>query len=120
VDFSAAEKDSGVKLRLFVQLLSGMSFSHFDELWPRGGFPEAYTQITPGKNFAARLGRQSESGAVWWDMRLACKRTCSFACLFINRKTEKVVDCFYRAMHISAKRGIAIVILSVHCLSVCL
>ena len=32
-DFSAAEKGSGVKLRMLVRLLSGMSFSHFDELW---------------------------------------------------------------------------------------
>ena len=35
-DLSAAEKDSGVKLRTLVRLLSGMSFSHFGELWPRG------------------------------------------------------------------------------------
>jgi len=28
-DFSAAEKDSGVKLRMLLRLLSGMSFSHF-------------------------------------------------------------------------------------------
>jgi len=32
-DFSAAEKDSGVKLRTLVQLLYGMCFSHFGELW---------------------------------------------------------------------------------------
>jgi len=32
MDFSAAEKDSGVKLCVHVQLLSGMSFSHFGEL----------------------------------------------------------------------------------------
>jgi len=31
------EKDSGLKLRMLVRLLSGMSFSHFGELWPRGG-----------------------------------------------------------------------------------
>jgi len=30
-----------------------MSFSHFGELWPRGGSPEAY------------------EGAIWWDMRPA-------------------------------------------------
>jgi len=35
MDFSAAEKDSSVKLCMLVRLLSGMSFSHFGELWPR-------------------------------------------------------------------------------------
>jgi len=33
--FSAAEKDSGVKLCVLVRLLSEMSFSHLGELWPR-------------------------------------------------------------------------------------
>jgi len=28
------EKDSGVKLCMLVQILSGMSFSHFGELYP--------------------------------------------------------------------------------------
>ena len=39
-DFSAPEKDSGVKLRVSVRLLSGQVFSHFDELrlaWSHGG-----------------------------------------------------------------------------------
>ena len=35
-DFSAAEKDSSVKLCMLVRLLSGMSFSHFGELWLEG------------------------------------------------------------------------------------
>jgi len=51
-DFSAAEKDSGVKLRMFVRLLSGMSFFRFGELWPRG--------------------------VVWWDLRLAGALVFSF------------------------------------------
>ena len=38
MDFSAAEKDSGVKLCVLFRLLSEMSFSHFGELWPRGGW----------------------------------------------------------------------------------
>jgi len=43
-DFSAAERDSGVKLSRLVQLslLSGNRFSHFGELWVFGlwdGFP---------------------------------------------------------------------------------
>ena len=36
MDFLAAEKDSGVKLCRLVRLLSGMSFSHFCELWLAG------------------------------------------------------------------------------------
>jgi len=39
--FSAAEKDSSVKLCMLVQLLSGMSFSHFGELLPGVAPPEA-------------------------------------------------------------------------------
>jgi len=64
-DFSASEKDSGVKLRTLLRLPSRMSFSHFGELWPRGGSPdpsEAYIQIALGKTFAARLDGQSELG----------------------------------------------------------
>ena len=40
-DFSAAEKDIGVKLRVLVRLLPGQVFSHFGELWPRDGFPKS-------------------------------------------------------------------------------
>jgi len=40
-DFSVAEKDSSMKLRMLVRLLSGMSFSHFRELWHRGGSPRS-------------------------------------------------------------------------------
>jgi len=32
-DFSAADKDRSVKFCVHVRLLSGMSFSHFGELW---------------------------------------------------------------------------------------
>jgi len=52
LDFSAAQKDSGVKLRMLVRLLSGRSFSHFGELWPRprGGSPRSlYTNRTGEK-----------------------------------------------------------------------
>jgi len=40
MDFSAAEKDRGVKFCMRVWLLSGEVFSHFGELWlvwSRGG-----------------------------------------------------------------------------------
>jgi len=82
-DFSAAEKDSSVKLRVLVPLLSEMSFSHFGELWPRGGsLRSLYANCTSekshlaGKNtnhtwekIVSRLGGQSVLGAVWWDMQ---------------------------------------------------
>jgi len=35
------KKDSGVKLRMLVRLLSRMNFSHFGELWPRGDSPRS-------------------------------------------------------------------------------
>jgi len=103
---SGGKKDSGVKLRMLLRLLSGMSFSHFGKLWPRSGSPEAYIQTAPGKdrtwlgkkckshlgknrtwnkNFAARLGGQSELGAVWCDMRLSCKHTCCRFVLILQR-----------------------------------
>jgi len=41
MDFSAAEKDSGMKLCMLVQLLSRMSCSHFSELLPTGGSPRS-------------------------------------------------------------------------------
>jgi len=57
-DFSAAEKDIGVKHRMLVRLLrSGISFPHFGELWP--------------------------GGAVWRDLRLADALVCQFVCLFV-------------------------------------
>jgi len=43
-DFSAVDKGSGVKLRTLVRLLSGMSFSHFGELWPRVSLPRSLTR----------------------------------------------------------------------------
>ena len=42
-DFSASEKDSGVKLRVLVRLLSAMSFSHFGELWLAGSHGDGIT-----------------------------------------------------------------------------
>jgi len=48
MDFSAAEKE--VKYCVLLRLLSGMSFCHFGELWPR----ETYIQIAPGKKILRR------------------------------------------------------------------
>jgi len=67
-DFSAAEKDSGVKLRTLVRLLSGQVFSHFGELWlvwsHGGGITSGmYGQRTGAKwRLQARLGGQSVLG----------------------------------------------------------
>jgi len=93
-DFSAAEKDRGVKFCMRGQLLSAMSFSHFGELWLAeshgGGITSGmyaalnWMQATvPGKaRWRFGIGcrgsvGQSELGAamllkaVWWDLRLA-------------------------------------------------
>jgi len=69
-DLSVAEKVSSAKLRMLVQLLSGKVFSHFDNFGLRAVCPAVHMQKSPGKkshlgkNFAARLGRDSELGAV--------------------------------------------------------
>jgi len=54
------EKDSGVKLCVLVRLLSGMSFSHFDEFWltwSHGG------GITSGMSYIEIAVGQSKLGA---------------------------------------------------------
>jgi len=57
-DFSASEKDNGVKLRMLVRLLLEQVFSHFGELWfvwSHGGHyfrDELYINRTP-----------------WWDKK---------------------------------------------------
>jgi len=81
------KKDSSVKLRVLV--LSGMSFSHFIELWPRGGPPRSLhmrrggrflglrrAKIANKSRIAEKLARSTiyqirDILAVWWDMRLA-------------------------------------------------
>jgi len=91
--FLSGEKDSGMKLRMLVRLLSGMSFSHF-ELWLTGSHSGGITSgmyaatnwmqaAAPGEarwGFGIRCRGsvwQSELGAaallkaVWWDLRLA-------------------------------------------------
>ena len=69
-DLSVAEKVSGAKLRMLVRLLSGQVFPHFDNFGLRAVCPAVHMQKSPGKkshlgkNFAARLGGDSELGAV--------------------------------------------------------
>jgi len=60
-DFSAAEKDRGVKFCIRVRLLSGQVISNFDELWlawNHGG------GITSGMSYKEVAVGQSEKGAV--------------------------------------------------------
>jgi len=59
-NFSAAEKDSGVKLHMLVGLLSGMRFSYFVKFWlawSHGG------SITSGMSSVEVAVGQSELGA---------------------------------------------------------
>jgi len=76
------KKGSGVKLCRLVRLLSGMSFSHFDELWlawSHGGGTTSgmsYIHIAPAyKSYLGKKLRGQDSRtvgmAVWWDLRLA-------------------------------------------------
>jgi len=60
-DFSAAEKDSGVKLRMIVRLLSGQVFSHFGELWLVWSHGDG---ITSGMSYIQIVLGQSELGAM--------------------------------------------------------
>jgi len=62
-------------------------------------------QIAPGekshlgKQFAARLGEQSEWGTLWWDMRLACKRTCLFVSPPYGSMEGYLVYCVFFVIH---------------------
>jgi len=94
MDFSAAEKYSGMKLCVLVQVLSGMSFSHFSELWLAwshgGGITSGMYASTHRCHAAAlseaqwvvkiwcrgsvgqsKLGAAALHNAVWWDLQ-AC------------------------------------------------
>jgi len=82
-DFSAAEKDRGVKFCLRVRLLSAISFSHFGELLLAGSHGGGITSgmyaagTGTGRQLLAKLDGHSELRAaallraVWWDLRLA-------------------------------------------------
>ena len=94
-DFSAAETGSGVKLCMLVRLLSVMNSpilayfglaaapqkpiykSHLrkNRTWLGKKYKSHLEKIVRGEKFAPRVSEQSELGAVWWDMRLACKHT---------------------------------------------
>jgi len=83
MDFSAAEKDSGVKLCMLVRLLSGMSFSHFGELGSHGVMAGHYFRDVRIDALVPRggcrrclvglseLGAAASHKAVWWDLHLA-------------------------------------------------
>jgi len=66
--FAVAEKDNRVKLCVLVRLLSGMSFSHFGELWPRGSSPRSLSMKR-----CARRGVGAPYG--WMCILLLCCST---------------------------------------------
>ena len=80
--FLSSEKDSGMKLCMFVQLLSGMSFSHFGELWPRGGFP----RIVSTRRHTWSLKQVRQPARLKWGSHMvgfaSCWRTCSCVVCF--------------------------------------
>jgi len=80
-DFSAAEKDRGMKFCMGVPLLSGQVFSHFGE----NGLGVTAAVLLPGwmhrrtgapRRLPARLGGQSELGAVAQRGTRNCGRHC--------------------------------------------
>ena len=94
-DFSAAEKDSGVKRRMLVPLLPGQVFSHLGELWLAcshgGGITSgmSYIEITVGQS---ELGAAPSRKGVRWDLRLASLLTHLFArhlCAYYQGKSLK-------------------------------
>jgi len=92
-DFSVAEKDSRVKLCMLVWLLSGMSFSHFGELWPRAAPPGSlllgWYKSHPGKDFTlykSHLGKKFAWGSVGnrnWGRHMVGFLSCWWTCLFL-------------------------------------
>jgi len=63
-DFSAAEKDRGMKFCMRVRLLSRQVFSHFGELWLAGSHGGG---ITSGIIYIEIAVGQSKLGTVaWW------------------------------------------------------
>jgi len=86
-DFTAADKDSGVKLCMLLRLLSGISFSHFGELWPRGGSSRSlYTngtweKIAPGwEKIQSHLGKKFP-GEAQWAVRIGRRMAGYASCL---------------------------------------
>ena len=85
--FLSGGKDSGVKLRTLLRLLSGQVFpSHFGELclaWSHGGgitSGMSYIEIAVGQSelgavawWAFVIGAAASTKAVWWDGYASCK-----------------------------------------------
>jgi len=69
-DFSAAEKDSDMKLCVLVQLLFAMSFSHFGELWIAGSHGGG---ITFGMYAATNWMQVAAPGETRWGYRIGCR-----------------------------------------------
>jgi len=69
-DFSAAEKNRGLKLCVRVRLLSGMRFSHFDELWLAGSHGGG---ITSGMYAATNWMQATAPGEARWGFGIGCR-----------------------------------------------
>jgi len=63
-DFSAAEKDRGVKFCMRVRILSGQIFSHFGELWLAGSHGGGITSVMSYIEIA--VGQSELVVVAWW------------------------------------------------------
>jgi len=64
------QKDRGVKFCMRFQLLSGMSFSHFGELWLAVSHDGG---ITSGMDAAGHWCQGAAPGKAWWAVRIGCR-----------------------------------------------
>jgi len=69
-DFSAAEKDSDVKLCMLFRLLFTMSFSHFGELWIAGSDGGG---ITSGMYAATNWMQVAAPVEARWGFGIGCR-----------------------------------------------
>jgi len=87
-DYSAAEKDIGMKLRMLVRLLSKQVFSHFSELW----FSWSYGGgITSGMSYRNRsgavgIGRRDSVCSRNWGRP---SRNWPYGCLLTQKKLHR-------------------------------
>ena len=70
MDFSAAEKDSGVKLSMLLRLLYRMSCSHFDEFWLAGSHGG---DITSEMYAATNWMQAAAPGEARWGFGIGCR-----------------------------------------------
>ena len=91
-DFSAAEKDMGVKFCMHVRLLSTVSFSHFCELWLAGSHGGGITSGMYAATYwmyhaggGSRRGSMGQSELGWrrWMVGFASCKPIALVC-FLN------------------------------------